>query len=913
MTSEMRFIGNEDGEAIQFTTKGGLKEVSLRELEQCIQKGASSFLNRTWTRIKLGRLIGRSFDEKAIKELLGNLSIEELTKIEKCAGPALKALAMQKRVEKEYKDLIGTKKSEWLEAAKDPEAIKTVPGKVKALRAKIEKKLQNESPEFQKLVRSYLDSQITEFANEYFSYKLTKLGQELSALSDSIQLIREGPDPQKRLAAFRQIAIAIREMGKDFSGDAFPGLKITFTGFREEANKKITAVFGEVASLCQQDIQQHIDNALKDVQDLTTTKAIDQVFEGLGLYERGAETWVGKYFHDQVSREKEVDKILFKMLGNDLGSLSASLKAAKEKLQIFENEGKSIQEINQLCNETRGLLATAHKKYGTSSPRFDEATQSLATDLSQFEAQIVRSRISKISKEMAGKIGAAKRSLEGTPQTYAQVAKELEDTYGVQDPTSEYGKLFNKELTREIARQSVKAGFKPFTTQEMVPRISRRNWERTEGGDRGYAATQDEQTLDQRNLELLLAANNSTEEGPIHDLLELSRDHAVGGVFQKIELDSEAEIFVRADLHSDAASLLAQLELLKTQGKLDANYKCIGNFHMIFLGDYMDRGINDIEVISLVLKLRMENPDKVHLIRGNHESTEKDILKYNKKREWIAQHSDELDCCYKTFPLALFVGGKPVRSSGRTEYMHFSHGAFSTLLDPVKFLEGKAPMMAVQGTPEISRKLSLLAHFPFSFFKNKRVQAAQDLLKAQRAEKEIPNPERSALQEHEEGLETAYMISEPVGEGTHESGIDQSSRGRGFTMAPKVMKAYSRAFRSSKVAIKGFVGGHKHQGIVYRVPGKTSTTDTKVTTTTKIIATTLDVGVVGGSFDASAHKESPQGLMYTVTSRMRDWKKQKAVITGEGKEARMKILREKVSVYEPESFEAHKKTEAESS
>ncbi len=129
---------------------------------------------------------------------------------------------------------------------------------------------------------------------------------------------------------------------------------------------------------------------------------------------------------------------------------------------------------------------------------------------------------------------------------------------------------------------------------------------------------------------------------------------------QKLELGAASKVLVHGDLHGDIHSLNAWLEHLNQVGQLDGFKITHPSTHLMFLGDYTDRGAYGVEVMYVLLRLRVENPSQVWMARGNHEDIRL-TMNYGFLREATSKYGPEfpikrLSRIYDFLPVVIYLG-----------------------------------------------------------------------------------------------------------------------------------------------------------------------------------------------------------------------------------------------------------------
>lgn len=197
-------------------------------------------------------------------------------------------------------------------------------------------------------------------------------------------------------------------------------------------------------------------------------------------------------------------------------------------------------------------------------------------------------------------------------------------------------------------------------------------------------------TQNKKELQKIKWLNNEKPDAKFFSESETSyRPHV-----QKLSLPSNANIAIHGDVHGDIHSLNNFIMTLQNQGHLN-DFKIIDpSFYMLFLGDYTDRGAYGAEVMYAILRLKIENPDRVFLVRGNHEDL--DINKKGRFIDELCKFKDDfvtilelVYSMYERLPLAIYLG-----VDNKKEFALCCHGGLEWGYDPANLLKTNNPRVA---------------------------------------------------------------------------------------------------------------------------------------------------------------------------------------------------------------------------
>jgi protein phosphatase len=177
-----------------------------------------------------------------------------------------------------------------------------------------------------------------------------------------------------------------------------------------------------------------------------------------------------------------------------------------------------------------------------------------------------------------------------------------------------------------------------------------------------------------------------------------------------IEMPTEGEAIVVGDLHGDLETLTQILDVSEFFQKAQNGKPSM----LVFLGDYGDRGILSPEVYHVVMTLKTSFPERVILLRGNHEGPD-DLLAsphdlpihlHNKFGERSTEAYAKLKQLFSQLHTAVTIGesyillhgGVPSQAKSRDDlaYAHVKHPRENYLeeilwSDPEESLKGTYP------------------------------------------------------------------------------------------------------------------------------------------------------------------------------------------------------------------------------
>lgn len=160
-------------------------------------------------------------------------------------------------------------------------------------------------------------------------------------------------------------------------------------------------------------------------------------------------------------------------------------------------------------------------------------------------------------------------------------------------------------------------------------------------------------------------------------------DNNYGIYAQAMIVEQDAHVITIGDLHGNVHSLARIIKNLHQKNFISPEGRLSHSTYIIFTGDLADRGHFGVETWVIALLLKIQNPDNVIILQGNHEHKEltqlygfhaEILAKYQKEEPAHAQYIAEnlFPNLFKLLPQTCFIGAQSAidNSIVFTQYMH---------------------------------------------------------------------------------------------------------------------------------------------------------------------------------------------------------------------------------------------------
>ena len=156
---------------------------------------------------------------------------------------------------------------------------------------------------------------------------------------------------------------------------------------------------------------------------------------------------------------------------------------------------------------------------------------------------------------------------------------------------------------------------------------------------------------------------------------------------QKLSVPEGSQIFFHGDFHGDVQSFITALQWLNEKKYLNGFRIVPQNFYMVFLGDYTDRGAFGVEVLYTLMQLKLANPERVFMARGNHEDislmSSYGFLQEGRSKFGATFNVTKIARAYDFLPAVIYL------QSG-ANVIQCNHGGMEPGYDPRKLLASDA-------------------------------------------------------------------------------------------------------------------------------------------------------------------------------------------------------------------------------